>query len=61
MNLRSLIDFDYMKQKAVPIDEGESVESIVKRFKTGAMSYGSISGEAHETLAIAMNLSLIHI
>jgi glutamate synthase (NADPH) large chain len=39
----------------VPIDEVESVETIVKRFKTGAMSYGSISREAHETLAIAMN------
>jgi glutamate synthase (ferredoxin) len=40
---------------AVPIDEVEPVESIVKRFATGAMSYGSISAEAHETLAIAMN------
>ena len=39
----------------VPIEEVEPVESIVKRFATGAMSYGSISGEAHETLAIAMN------
>ena len=39
----------------VPIDEVEPVETIVKRFATGAMSYGSISGEAHETLAIAMN------
>src|SRR4249919_2529533 len=39
----------------VPLDEVESVESIVKRFSTGAMSYGSISQEAHETLAIAMN------
>jgi glutamate synthase (NADPH) large chain len=39
----------------VPLDEVESVEKIVKRFATGAMSYGSISGEAHETLAIAMN------
>src|SRR6266496_6578878 len=39
----------------VPIDEVEPVEKIVKRFATGAMSYGSISGEAHETLAIAMN------
>jgi len=39
----------------LPIDEVESVETIVKRFKTGAMSYGSISQEAHETLAIAMN------
>jgi glutamate synthase (NADPH/NADH) large chain len=40
---------------AVPIEEVEPVETIVKRFATGAMSYGSISGEAHETLAIAMN------
>ena len=40
---------------SVPVDEVESVESIVRRFKTGAMSYGSISKEAHETLAIAMN------
>ena len=40
---------------AVPIDEVDSIESIVKRFATGAMSYGSISQEAHETLAIAMN------
>ena len=39
----------------IPIEEVEPVESIVKRFATGAMSYGSISGEAHETLAIAMN------
>src|SRR5207247_3864038 len=39
----------------VPLDEVEPVEAIVKRFKTGAMSYGSISKEAHETLAVAMN------
>ena len=39
----------------VPLEEVESVETIMKRFKTGAMSYGSISKEAHETLAIAMN------
>ncbi len=39
----------------MPIEKVESVESIVSRFKTGAMSYGSISQEAHETLAIAMN------
>ncbi len=52
--LRSLMDFDY-PEKGVPIEEVESVDSIVKRFKTGAMSYGSISQEAHETLAIAMN------
>jgi glutamate synthase (NADPH/NADH) large chain len=41
--------------KPVPLDEVESIEAILKRFHTGAMSYGSISGEAHETLAIAMN------
>ena len=51
--LRGLLD---LKQgDAVPLDEVESVESLMKRFKTGAMSYGSISQEAHETLAIAMN------
>lgn len=48
------MDFNYPDQP-VPIEEVESVESIVKRFKTGAMSYGSISQEAHEALAIAMN------
>ena len=53
-NLRGLMDFHYPK-KGVPIEEVESVDSIVTRFKTGAMSYGSISKEAHETLAIAMN------
>lgn len=53
-NLRSLMDFNYPK-KGISIEEVESVDSIVKRFKTGAMSYGSISQEAHETLAIAMN------
>jgi glutamate synthase (ferredoxin) len=51
--LRGLLDFK--KGEPVPIDEVESIESIMKRFKTGAMSYGSISKEAHETLAIAMN------
>ena len=51
--LRGLLDFKTVKP--VPIQEVESVESIVKRFKSGAMSYGSISQEAHETLAIAMN------
>ena len=39
----------------IPIDEVESVESIVKRFQTGAMSFGSLSQEAHECMAIAMN------
>ena len=53
-NLRGLMEFDY-PEKGIPIEKVESVDSIVKRFKTGAMSYGSISGEAHETLAIAMN------
>ncbi len=53
-NLRGLLDFNYPK-KGVPIEEVESVDKIVRRFKTGAMSYGSISKEAHETLAIAMN------
>ena len=48
------MDFNYPK-KGVPLEEVESVDSIVTRFKTGAMSYGSISKEAHETLAIAMN------
>lgn len=55
VNLRSLLDLDYTKAKEIPVEEVESEESIVKRFKTGAMSYGSISQEAHETLAIAMN------
>ncbi len=53
-NLRGLMDFNYAK-KPVPLSEVESVDEIVKRFKTGAMSYGSISKEAHETMAIAMN------
>jgi len=52
--IRSTMDFRF-PEHGVPIDEVESVDSIVKRFKTGAMSYGSISQEAHETLAIAMN------
>ena len=52
--LRSIMDFNY-PDKGVPLSEVESEKEIVKRFKTGAMSYGSISGEAHETLAIAMN------
>ncbi|MCI8930699.1 MAG: glutamate synthase large subunit [Lachnospiraceae bacterium] len=54
-NLRGLMDFQY-PEKSVPLEEVESVESIVTRFKTGAMSYGSISKEAHETMAIAMNM-----
>ena len=52
--LRTLLDFNYPKE-GVDISEVESEEEIVKRFKTGAMSYGSISEEAHQTLAIAMN------
>ena len=55
VHIRGLIDFNYPEQ-GVPIEEVESVDSIVKRFKTGAMSYDSISQEAHETMAIAMNM-----
>ena len=55
INLRGQLDFNFPK-KSVPLDEVESVDSIVTRFKTGAMSYGSISQEAHETMAIAMNM-----
>ncbi len=55
MTLRGLFRFAEGVRAPVPIDEVESVESIVRRFSTGAMSYGSISQEAHETLAIAMN------
>ena len=51
--LRGLLDFK--GGTAIPIEEVESIESILKRFKSGAMSYGSISSEAHEALAIAMN------
>jgi glutamate synthase (ferredoxin) len=53
-NIRGMMKFKYPK-KGIPLSQVESVDSIVKRFKTGAMSYGSISGEAHEALAIAMN------
>jgi glutamate synthase (NADPH) large chain len=52
--LRNLFEFDETRTP-VPIEEVEPVESIVRRFKTGAMSYGSLSEEAHEALAIAMN------
>ncbi|UOE46071.1 glutamate synthase large subunit [Agromyces larvae] len=55
MTLRGLFTLRTGTRPPVPIDEVESVASIVKRFSTGAMSYGSISKEAHETLAIAMN------
>ena len=54
-NLRGLMNIKFPK-KGINIDEVESVDSIVQRFKTGAMSYGSISKEAHETMAIAMNM-----
>ncbi len=53
--LRGLLEFAFDEATPIPIGEVESVESIVKRFKTGAMSYGSISQEAHECLAKAMN------
>jgi glutamate synthase (ferredoxin) len=52
--LRGLLDFKWA-EKPLPIEQVESVDEIVKRFKTGAMSYGSISKEAHEALAVAMN------
>lgn len=55
MTLRGLLKFKDGLRPAVPLEEVEPVSSIVKRFSTGAMSYGSISKEAHETLAIAMN------
>ena len=54
MTLRGLLKFN-SERTPIPIDEVEPVSEIVKRFSTGAMSYGSISKEAHETLAIAMN------
>src|SRR6185437_13667619 len=52
--LRALLEFRWA-ENPIPAAEVEPVDSIVKRFKTGAMSYGSISKEAHEALAIAMN------
>ena len=52
--LRALLGFNFAAEP-VPLDEVEPVEAILRRFKTGAMSYGSISQEAHETLAVAMN------
>ncbi|GAB3125703.1 glutamate synthase large subunit [Glaciibacter psychrotolerans] len=55
MTLRGMFTLAPGARRPVPLDTVESVESIVKRFSTGAMSYGSISQEAHETLAIAMN------
>jgi len=53
--LRAMVAFDFDKTQEINIDEVESVESIVQRFKTGAMSYGSISEEAHRCMAVAMN------
>jgi len=53
--IRASLDFNYEVCNPVPLDEVEPVESIVRRFKTGAMSYGSISREAHECMAKAMN------
>ena len=53
--LRGLLDFKFAEDGGVPLEEVESVDSIVRRFKTGAMSYGSISQEAHECMAVAMN------
>ena len=55
MTLRGLFEIKTGQRPAVPIDEVESTAAILRRFSTGAMSYGSISQEAHETLAIAMN------
>ena len=54
LTLRGLLDFTFA-DNSIPLDEVEPATAIVKRFATGAMSYGSISKEAHETLAIAMN------
>ena len=55
VTLRSLMELNYPVGGGIPIEEVESEESIVKRFKAGAMSYGAISKEAHEVIAIAMN------
>jgi glutamate synthase (NADPH/NADH) large chain len=55
MTLRGLFDFKKDMRKPIPIEEVEPISEILKRFATGAMSLGSISQEAHETLAIAMN------
>lgn len=55
LTLRSLLDIRFDENGGILIDEVESVESICTRFKTGAMSYGSISQEAHECMAVAMN------
>jgi glutamate synthase (NADPH/NADH) large chain len=55
MTLRGLFEFKIDPAKAIPLDEVEPAKEIVKRFATGAMSLGSISTEAHATLAVAMN------
>ena len=55
VRLRDLLDFDTAGRAAIPLDEVEDARSIVRRFNTGAMSFGSISREAHECMAIAMN------
>lgn len=55
VTLRSTLDFRFADDGGIPLEEVESVESIMRRFKTGAMSYGSISQEAHECMAMAMN------
>ena len=55
MHLRSLLDFSYDPNGGIPLEEVEPVSSIVKRFKAAAMSYGALSSEAHETIAIALN------
>jgi glutamate synthase (ferredoxin) len=54
LTLRGLLDLEYAAE-SIPLEEVEPAENIMKRFKTGAMSYGSISQEAHEALAVAMN------
>jgi glutamate synthase (NADPH/NADH) large chain len=55
MTLRGLFQFKDGVNAPIPVDEVESIHEIIKRFSTGAMSYGSVSAEVHETLAIAMN------
>ncbi len=56
VHLRSLLDFNYAPDGGIPLDEVEPVSSIIKRFKGAAMSYGALSSEAHETIAIAFNM-----
>ena len=55
VHLRSLLDFNFDPDGGIPLDEVEPVSSIVKRFKGAAMSYGALSSEAHETIALALN------